>query len=484
MLKKSLSTLAIAALGGIIALGMHQVFVDKQSSSATTNTLATPVTYASLKEGGNVGFDFVKVSEVSTPTVVHIKTTYPQKPVQQMPFDPFGFFGDGFNIPRGPQMATGSGVIMSVDGLIVTNNHVIADAEKIEVILNDKRTYIAEVVGTDPSTDLAVIRIDEKDLPFLSFGNSEELHVGEWVVAVGNPMNLTSTVTAGIVSAKGRSIDLLRSEDNKYAIENFIQTDAAVNPGNSGGALVNTRGQLIGINTAIASQTGSYMGYSFAVPSNLVKKVFDDIVKFGTVQRGVLGVSIQDVTAKLAEEKELKSLKGVYVADVIGGSAAEKAGVKAGDVILKINNKEINSSSGLQEEVGQYRPGDKIKVLVNRKGTEKELTVTLLNRDGKSDIVKAENAESTKAFGATFKTLTAEEKLSIKVRSGVKIAEVEKGPFKDAGIKPGFIITHIDKQPVATPQAAFNLLKDKKGGVLIEGKEADGTDAVVGVKVN
>jgi S1-C subfamily serine protease len=293
-----------------------------------------------------------------------------------------------------PQIATGSGVIISADGYIVTNNHVVENANEIEVTLNDNRKYIATIVGVDPSTDLAVLKIEETGLQAIPLGNSDNLNVGEWVLAIGNPFNLTSTVTAGIVSAKARTINLLsnRSGEDVVPIESFIQTDAAVNPGNSGGALVNTRGELVGINTAIASQTGSFSGYSFAVPVNLVHKVMSDLIDYGLVQRGYLGVQIADITQEMKTEFGLSDLKGVYVAEALENGSASIAGIKAGDVILKIGNKEVNSSAALQEEVGLNRPGSKLAVTIrNSGGYEVVKEIILRNKDGQTTLIsKAE----------------------------------------------------------------------------------------------
>jgi len=360
---------------------------------------------------------------------------------------------------------------------------VVENATKMEVTLNDKRTYTAELIGADKTTDLALRKIDEKSLHFMSFGNSDEVKVGQWVVAVGNPMNLTSTVTAGIVSAKGRSIDLLRREDNQYAIENFIQTDAAINPGNSGGALVNTNGQLIGINTAIASQTGSYTGYGFAVPVNLVKKVMDDLLKYGKVQRAVLGVAIQEITQDLADKEGLKALDGVMVQDVTANGSAEKAGVKKGDVILKVNDVTVNSVSSLQEEIGKYRPGDKVKLSVNRKGESKDITVTLKGLDGKESTSMADKTEINTIKGASFETISKEEKDKLGIKNGVKVVSVGEGPFKGK-LQPGFVITKIDKQTVYTVQNVRSILESAEGAILIEGKNTDGTDNVIGLKID
>ncbi len=491
-MKKIVGIFAIALLGGLVALGINLAvqtfsepdnFLDMQKKHAK---------FASQIEGGGaaIGFDFVKVSEVSTPAVVHIKSHF-NASSQQVPnmgggIDPFELFRDhgfDFNMPQqGPGMAAGSGVIITQDGYIVTNNHVIDNASKIEVTLNDKRTFIAEVIGVDKTTDLALLKIDEEGLRFMSFGNSDNCKVGEWVLAVGNPMNLTSTVTAGIISAKGRSIDLLRRQDNQYAIENFIQTDAAINPGNSGGALVNTHGQLIGINTAIASQTGSYTGYGFAVPVNLVKKVMDDLLKFGKVQRALLGVAIQDITQDIADKEGLKDLNGVLVKEVTSGSSGDKAGVKQGDVITKINSVEVNSASALQEEIGKFRPGDKITIEVKRAGELKTLNATLKGIDGKEETSMADNSENNSIKGLVLESLSNEDKDLFKVKQGVKVAAVNDGPFKDK-IKVGFVITKIDKQVIYSIQTVKTLLSAAEGAVLIEGKNADGSDAVIGLKV-
>lgn len=492
-MKKALGIFAIALMGGLVALGINQAYDKINQPNNFEDMQKKHSKFASNIEAGNsnVGFDFVKVSEVSTPTVVHIKSYYEaQKQTApqgggQGQIDPFEFFKDhgfDFDMPRGPGMATGSGVVITQDGYIVTNNHVVDNATKLEVTLNDKRTYTAELIGADKTTDLALIKIEEKNLNFMSFGNSDEVKVGQWVVAVGNPLNLTSTVTAGIVSAKGRSIDLLRREDNQYAIENFIQTDAAINPGNSGGALVNTNGELIGINTAIASQTGSYSGYGFAVPVNLVKKVMDDLLKFGKVQRAVLGVAIQEITQELADKEGLKNLEGVLVQDVTGDGSADKAGVKKGDVIKKVNDVAVNSVSSLQEEIGKYRPGDKITLTVNRKGENKDISVTLKGLDGKETTSIADKSEQNTVKGATFAPLTKEDKDKMNIKNGVKVVSVGSGPFKGK-LQPGFIITKIDKQNVYSVQNVKTILEAAEGAILIEGKNADGTDNVIGLKL-
>jgi Do/DeqQ family serine protease len=336
--------------------------------------------------------NFTNAAQVVTPAVVHIKVTGSNESVQnedgesQEQFDPLEFFRKhGFNMPpSGQSMKAGSGVILSDDGYIVTNNHVIDGGGTIEVVLNNKKSYKGTLIGSDPNFDIALVKIDPKEkLPFVSYGNSDDIKVGEWVLAVGNPFNLTSTVTAGIVSAKARNIRLINGSS---PVEAFIQTDAAVNPGNSGGALVNTKGELVGINTAIASQTGNYEGYSFAVPVNIVKKVIDDLHKYGKVQRGYLGIQISDVDSKKAEENDLKELKGVFVEKANDGSSASEAGIRKGDVILKVDNIEINSVSELQEQISRRKPGDKVTITYLRDNVVKTTDVILKNEAGNTKI--------------------------------------------------------------------------------------------------
>ena len=335
-------------------------------SFASHNRSAEPVGVAPV--------DFTKAAEMSVGAVVHVKTKYNVYGKQYVdPFYQF-FFGRPQQQPQGQAQATGSGVILSQDGYIVTNNHVIQQANEIEVVLNDKRSFTAQLIGTDPNTDIALLKIDATGLPTLEMGNSDDLKVGEWVLAVGNPFNLTSTVTAGIVSAKARNINIL---DADMKIESFIQTDAAVNPGNSGGALVNTRGELVGINTAIASQTGSYAGYAFAVPTSIVQKVVADLRQYGSVQRALLGIRMLDITSEVQQYYHLNTLEGVFIADVVSGSAAEKGGVEAGDIITAVDGVKVNSSSELQEKIARKNPGDEITLTVLRDGKRQDLRVTL-----------------------------------------------------------------------------------------------------------
>ena len=376
---KILSLVAVSAIVGAGAGYWASREAANQSSVPGANAPGSiaPISMASYSgqaaPQGIAPVDFTQAAERSVEAVVHVKTKYYR---QQQYVDPFYqfFFGRPQQSQQPSAMASGSGVILSNDGYIVTNNHVIEDANEIEVVLNDKRTFAAQLIGTDPNTDLALLKIEATNLPTIEIGNSDDLRVGEWVLAVGNPFNLTSTVTAGIVSAKARSINILNSD---MKIESFIQTDAAVNPGNSGGALVNTRGQLVGINTAIASQTGSYAGYAFAIPTAIMQKVVADLRQYGTVQRALLGIRMLDITQQVKDQLSLESMEGVYVGEVISGSAADKAGMKAGDVIVQVDGRPINASSQLQEQIGRKNPGDQITILVRRGHRSVSLQVTL-----------------------------------------------------------------------------------------------------------
>ena len=374
--------LSLVAVSAIVGAGAGY-WASRQSAnlssalSANSPGANAPVSMASYSgqaaPQGIAPVDFTQAAEQSVEAVVHVKTKYYRQQQYADPFYQF-FFGRPQQSQQPSAMASGSGVILSEDGYIVTNNHVIESANEIEVVLNDKRTFAARLIGTDPNTDLALLKIEAKGLPTIEIGNSDDLRVGEWVLAVGNPFNLTSTVTAGIVSAKARSINILNSD---MKIESFIQTDAAVNPGNSGGALVNTRGQLVGINTAIASQTGSYAGYAFAIPTAIMQKVVADLRQYGTVQRALLGIRMLDITQQVKDQLSLDSMEGVYVGEVISGSAADKAGMKAGDVIVQVDGRPINASSQLQEQIGRKNPGDQITILVRRGHRSVTLQVTL-----------------------------------------------------------------------------------------------------------
>jgi len=392
--------------------------------------------------------DFTYAAERSVNSVVHVKTKY--KVTYQQGGDYFNdlfefFFGRPQNPRRNEEPkeqpgGSGSGVIISEDGYIVTNNHVIDKTSSIEITLNDKRTYKAELVGADPSTDIALLKIATTGLTPVPYGNSDELKVGEWVLAVGNPFNLTSTVTAGIVSAKARNINILSAD---LKIESFIQTDAAVNPGNSGGALVNTKGELVGINTAIASQTGQFIGYSFAVPVSIVSKVVSDLKEFGIVQRAVLGVQTRDIDDEFAKEKKLLTLDGVYVANVIDKGAAKTAGIKEGDVIVAIEDVKVKTMAELQEQVGRYRPGDVIHITALRNGKEQEFEVELRNRSGNTGVVKAVDLAQ---LGAKFQPINSNTKFKFGINGGLEVISVEKnGRLAKAGVQKGYIILKANK---------------------------------------
>lgn len=408
---------------------------------------ASPVKFTNFSSDNTARpADFTYAAEKSVEAVVHVKTKIDVSSHYSMNIDPFfDFFFGRPSQPREPQYreGSGSGVIISTDGYIVTNNHVIDNASTVEVTLNDKRKFDAKVIGTDPSTDIALLKIEAENLPIIEFGDSDDLHIGEWVLAVGNPFNLTSTVTAGIVSAKARNINILNAE---MKIESFIQTDAAVNPGNSGGALVNTRGELIGINTAIASQTGSYSGYSFAVPTTIVSKVVADLKEYSVVQRAVLGVQIADINDELAKEKNLKTLKGAYIAGVQENSSAADANLKEGDIITGINGQTVNSVAELQEQVSRYRPGNDIKVNYIRDGKNESVIVTLKNRSGNTNVVKIAD---TSILGATFKEVDNRTAEKFRLNAGIQIDTIDKnGALAKAGLKKDFIILKVNGQPI------------------------------------
>lgn len=488
-MKRFAGIFATALIASIITIGIFFVANNKMKNTPHyVQTLDMPrAHYANyLPNANQIGPDFTIAAEKTIHAVVHIKTEYVQKTSTYNDYfgmdDPLYnfFFGAPFNRPSKPQAVQGygSGVIISDDGYIVTNNHVVQEADFIEVTLNDKRTYTAKVIGLDPTTDLALIKVDEQKLPFISFGNSDSVKVGEWVLAVGNPFNFTSTVTAGIVSAKGRNLNIL---GGKTAIESFIQTDAAVNKGNSGGALVNIYGQLIGINAAIVSNTGSYAGYSFAIPSNITAKVINDLLEFGMVQRAFLGVSFVEVTSQLAKEKGLNEIKGVYVHQVVPNGAAEDAGIKEGDVITEIDGAKANSSAEIIEIIGRKRPGDKIKVTYLRNNTQKSSLLTLKNKNNNTDIVKKDEKNIVSLLGATFETIGEEEKNGLGIQNGLKITKLEPGKLRSHGIREGFIITHIDNKPVENTNDLANMLKNKKGGILLEGIYPNGMKAYYGI---
>ena len=424
-------------------------------------------------------FDFPYAAEKSTPAVVHITSTQEsaQANNQQGEVPEFfrDFFGDRYRQQQQrPRVGTGSGVVISSDGYIVTNNHVVADADELTVVLVDNRSYVATVVGLDPTTDLALIKIEEEGLPYLNFANSDDVKVGQWVAAVGNPFRLNSTVTAGIISATGRNINILREQ--QYAIESFIQTDAAVNPGNSGGALVDVDGDLIGINSAIASPTGAYAGYAFAVPANIAKKVVADLKEYGSVQRGFLGVSIQEVNAQLAEEFDLTTNQGVYVANLVEDGSAADAGIEQGDVIVQVDERKINRTSDLLSYIGRKRPGDEVEVTVLRDGDRETFTMTLKSLEGRTRLAERNNVEALQELGAEFRELTSEQASEYGVKGGIQVVRTFAGKFRQQGIRPGFVITSIAGQPVRSMEDLTEVVQNERGGVLVEGIYPDEPD--------
>jgi len=432
--------------------------------------------------------DFTQAAEAAIPAIVHIKTkTNPHQvsnniPNQKNPFsDLFGdddlfnqFFGNGRQQPRMyPQMGSGSGVIISDDGYIVTNNHVVAGADEVNVTLSDRKTYTAKVIGSDPSYDLAVVKVDAKNLPFMLYGNSEDVKIGQWVLALGYPLNLDATVTAGIISAKSRALGLNHDKtgNRSMAVESFLQTDAAVNMGNSGGALINTSGQLIGINSAIASPTGYYNGYSYAIPVNIVKKVINDLVKYGSVQRGFLGAMFIDASMLSDQDKKKENIPltadGIYITDVTKDGAAIQAGIKKGDIIRKINGVSVTSGSELQEQLSNYKPGDKVNVAFDRNGTQNTVQVTLKNNAGNYSIVKP--AGMIDKLGADLVTLDPKKAKEYGLAGGVVVRKINEGAINDqTRMRDGFIITKANKKEVKNLEDLISIIGTDKQ-VTIEG---------------
>lgn len=481
--KRALGYMGMAVAGGLLALGIH----DRMASKAVVvngDTLVNPPTHYVSQPVPNTTLmeaaDFTDAAAKSIDAVVHVTT---EATVQQAPY--YNFFWGYQQRPPQQVRGAGSGVIISDDGYIVTNNHVIEKADKIRVHLNDKRQYEATVIGRDPSTDIALIKVDGTDLPTLPFADSDEVRVGQWVLAVGNPMNLTSTVTAGIVSALARNINILQYDPEKdvFPIESFIQTDAAVNPGNSGGALVNTNGDLIGINSAIASTTGSYTGYAFAVPSNIVSKVTHDLMEFGHVRRAYIGVTISDIDQDMADKLDLKRLFGVYVKDVVPNGAAKKAGMQSGDVIVKVGAMPVNNVPELQGQISKFSPGDKVAITLVRKGTEMVKELTLLDRAGDEGGQTATAELTLPSLGAELAPASSSELASLKLANGVKVVRLSGGKLRSIGIREGFIITKIDQQEMKNAKDIEKALNNKRGGVLIEGVYPNGKRAYYGLGV-
>jgi len=471
--------LALGLTGGMAGYALTGAFSSKTDSTEAQELRQDTGAHAQFASNMPTYFtsatptEFTSAAEKCIDGVVHVKTTYTQQGGQRDYSDLFEYF---FGVPNQPmrtepQQASGSGVIISKDGYIVTNNHVIENSTSIEVVLNDRRTYEATLVGRDPQTDIALLKIDADNLTVIPFGDSDNLKVGEWVMAIGNPFNLTSTVTSGIVSAKARNLNIL---ERKGAIESFIQTDAAVNPGNSGGALVNTEGQLVGINTAIFSQTGNFAGYAFAVPTSIVKKVISDLMEYGTVQRALLGVMISDVTPEIAKENNLPKINGVYVNGVSDLSAAADAGIEKGDIILAINDKSTNTIAELQEAVSQFRPGNTATVKFSRNGDIRTAQVTFKNQDNNTDVT---TRKAMDLLGASFEQLSKEDLRELDLPYGVQVTDLQSGKMMSAGIRKGFIITQINNTPIKDVDDIEKIISNTKGGVYIEGEYPNGRPA-------
>ena len=453
-----------AVAGGLTAYGVVNSMLSDNVSVVTST--GDPGMFRTVNLSNEKWPDFTYAAESAVDAVVYVKVTS-NRTAQQMPNSIFDFF---FGFPQGgvPQqqesVGSGSGVIIREDGYIVTNNHVIEKANKIEVTLNNNQTYQATLVGTDPATDIALLKIDAEGLPVIPFGDSDKLRLGEWVIAIGSPYDLRSTITAGIVSAKGRSMPNYSGE---YKIESFIQTDAAVNPGNSGGALVDKAGNLVGINTAIYSQTGSYAGYSFAVPVNIVKKIAYDLMDFGSVKRAVLGIVMQPIDDKIADDLKLSSRNGVYIYEVSKNGAADKAGIKAGDVLVAIDSVMITTPSSVQETVSRFSPGDVAELTVIRDGKKHEFKVTFKGTEQENGTVADDG--SIAFYGCSLKEASEQTLAKYGLKSGVEIVEIGPGKMKDAGAVEGFVIQYVNDHQVKTPQDVIDIVKKSKRTVFIEG---------------
>jgi Do/DeqQ family serine protease len=494
-MKKFLHLVIASVVGSALTLGVFMAAGFNKKATipyiySSQNLPARNAVYTVKENGEIVPLEFTKVSKEVMDAVVHIKTSRKigtrsqQFYFPQFPSDPFDddFFKFFFNEPVRPksnkgkdeplyESGSGSGVIISPDGYIITNNHVIDGADEIEVSLPDNEVYKAKVIGTDRSTDLAVLQIKRDGLKSIPMGNSDDVEVGEWVLAVGNPFNLNSTVTAGIVSAKGRNINII---NDKSAIEAFIQTDAAINPGNSGGALVNLRGELIGINTAIASPTGAYAGYGFAIPVNIVNKVVTDIMKYGMVQRAYLGVLIRDIDGNFANNNKLNTYTGAYVDSLVEKGAAAEAGIKKGDVITSIDGKPVKRTADVLEQIGRHHPGDKISVTIDRKGKEMTFDVVLANQKGEKKIFNKTEQSVLDQLGATFEAVDEATAKKLGIEGGVRVKELKNGILKNqTNMKEGFIITGINNKKVTTVDQLKKELENKKGGVMMSGVYED-----------
>ena len=469
-MKKGILTVLLSVLaGGLTAFAVVKAAEPQNhAGNLMTDESGQAVEYRTVNLADSDYPDFTYAAETAVEAVVYVEVTVQS---QSRSIDPFEFFfgfgnGYGFGQPR-EQRGSGSGVIIRPDGYIVTNNHVVAGATSIQVTLNNNQQYEATVVGTDPATDVAIIKVDAQNLPALPMGDSDKLRLGEWVLAIGSPLGaqLRSTITAGIVSAKGRSMP---DNSGEFKIESFIQTDAAVNPGNSGGALVNKKGELVGINTAIVSQTGSYTGYSFAVPVNIVKRVAQDLMDFGSVKRAVLGIRMVNVDKKFADEMKLSSVTGVYINEVLKGSAAEKAGLKENDVIVAIDGQKITDGASVQAKVSGYHPGDKATITYIRDGKTQEAQVVFqAARDNANGEATADGG--TVFYGATLKAADPETLKALGLKSGVEIVSLGSGKMAEAGAKVGGIIVYVNDEPVSKPEEVVAKAKKASRAIYIEG---------------
>lgn len=476
MKKGILITLLSALAGGLTAYAVVKT-LDVVQGYEMVETVQDGARFRTVNLMQDNWPDFTYAAESAVDAVVYVKVTSTQT-MQQTPNSIFDFF---FGLPQqgAPQqrerVGSGSGVIIRKDGYIVTNNHVIDGATKIEVTLNNNQKYPATLVGTDPATDIALLKIEADGLPVVTFGDSDKLRLGEWVIAIGSPYDLRSTITAGIVSAKGRSMPNYTGE---FKIESFIQTDAAVNPGNSGGALVDKAGNLVGINTAIVSQTGSYTGYSFAVPVNIVKKIVYDLMDYGSVKRAVLGITMQEIDDKIAEELKLSSRKGVYIVEVSKSGAADKAGIKSGDVLIAIDSVQLTNAASVQEAVSRFSPGDEAVVTVIRDGKEKKLDV-VFKGTSQENGTKADDG-SVAFYGSSIKAADEETLKKMGLKNGVEIVELGPGKLMEAGAVEGFIIQYVNDHPVKTPEDVIEIVRKSKRTVFIEGVTPSGRTGYFG----
>ncbi|MFL5731372.1 MAG: trypsin-like peptidase domain-containing protein [Cytophagaceae bacterium] len=458
-MKTTFRIILISFAAGLAGAFLFSYFSPRTETIYINNAGQTSVGLANSKQSN--AEDFVFASNLSRPSVVYITTV-----TNNTQYNIFDWY---FNNQGNQASSSGSGVIYTNDGYIITNNHVIEKSDKIEVI-HEKRSYQAKIIGTDPSTDLALLKIEGKDLPAVKLGSSKDLKIGEWVLAVGNPFNLTSTVTAGIVSAKARNINVVNSQ---FPLESFIQTDAAINPGNSGGALVNTKGELVGINTAILSRTGSYAGYGFAVPVDIVSKVVKDLIKYGEVQKGFFGADVAEITTATAQQLKLNDLSGVLITYIQKDGGADKVGLKKGDIILKLNDQEIDSKSSFDELLGYYNPGDKIKVTYKSENKVKEAYVVLTNREGTTEILRHETFTS-QSLGADLEAISKVEKDKLGVSGGVRVLNIKNGLMRRLGISDGFIITKVNNVAINTPAELVDIMEKVRGRVVMEGITANG----------